>query len=136
MVERWSWTFRSAGHIIGFRTTEASWKDGLAAKRILHSVQTFASRLSLDRFVPRQDLVDNGLCLADVGHEYVIYLPQAGDVTVDLGEARGSFIALWYNPRTRTDEEPQGVESGAFGRFTAPGDDDWVLHLRKRTSES
>jgi hypothetical protein len=125
----WSY-FCSAGHIVGFRTTEQSWKGGLAAERIIQSVQTFAARLSLDRFVPRKDLVDNGLCLADPGREYVIYLPRGGGVTVNLGRANATFGATWYNPRTRTDEDAQMLAGGAPKRLIAPDTDDWVLHLK------
>lgn len=126
----WSY-FCSAGHIIGFRTTEQSWKGGLAAERIIQSVQTFAARLSLERLVPRRDLVDNGLCLADPGGEYVVYLPRGGEVMVDLEQANGTLVGSWYNPRTRTDEEPLMLNGGVPRRLTAPSSDDWVLHLRK-----
>jgi len=127
----WSY-FCSGAHIIGFRTTEESWKGGLAAERIIQSVQTFIKRLKLERFVPRRDLVDNGLCLADTGREYVIYLAEGGTVTIDMSEVRGNMIATWYNPRKSTDERVEKIQAGSKLTFRAPDNNDWVLHCVKK----
>jgi hypothetical protein len=127
----WSY-FCGGGHIVGFRTTNESWKEGLAAERIIRSVHTFMKRLNLERLTPHRELVGGGLCLADVGREYVVYLPRGGKVTVDLSGVKGRMMATWYNPRECRDEREREVAGGGKRSFQAPGDGDWVLHLVRR----
>ncbi|MFC1692736.1 putative collagen-binding domain-containing protein [Candidatus Latescibacterota bacterium] len=127
----WSY-FCSGGHIIGFRTTEESWKGGLAAERTIRSVQTFVKRLSLERFVPHREIADSGLCLADVGREYVIYLPEGGTVSIDLSEVKGDMITAWYNPRECRDEKVEEIQADGILTFQTPDKNDWVLHLVKK----
>lgn len=129
----WSY-FCGGGQVIGFRTTEDSWKDGLAAERIIRSVQTFAKRLKLERFIPMDGVADQGLCLADEGHEYVVYLPQGGNVTIDLTHVEGRLAVTWYNPRTSRDAANNEEAGGGERLFKSPGDGDWVLHIIKKWS--
>lgn len=126
----WSY-FCGGGHIIGFRTTRDSWKAGLAAERIIQSVQLFAQRLQLEHLSPHRELVSVGLCLADAGREYVIYLPHGGSVAVDLSSVSGNFAVTWYNPRTCRDERKSQVDGDGKRTLTAPDSRDWVVHLHR-----
>jgi len=132
----WSY-FCSGGHIIGFRTTEESWKGGLAAERILQHLHNFIRRTRFWEMAPRQDLVDgDNLCLAHPGNEYIVYLPHGGAVNVRLEQ--GDYSAVWYNPRTGEWSEPFHVEGGGrqalasrfIWEFTAPDERDWTLLIR------
>ena len=124
----WSY-FCSGGHVVGFRTTVESWKGGLAAERIIQGVQTLAASVRLDRFGPHPRLVDRGLCLADPGRRYIIYLPEGGGVTVSLPSESVAYRAFWYNPRTCRVERTQSLTADTQGFFTAPDGGDWVLDL-------
>ena len=59
------------------------------------------------------------------------YLPQGGDVTVDLSVAQGPLTAQWFNPRDGLAGEPFPAMAGKAGRFQAPDGLDWVLQLRE-----
>lgn len=63
------------------------------------------------------------------GSEYVIYLENGGEVTVDLTAACGELNVKWYNPRTGEYSE-QPTSSGRMqNTFTAQSSGDWVLHI-------
>ncbi|MBM4083536.1 MAG: hypothetical protein FJ272_02005 [Planctomycetes bacterium] len=49
---------------------------------------------------PRNDLASTQYCLADPGKEYLVYLPEGGEVTVDLTAASRTLAVEWFNPRT------------------------------------
>ena len=84
----------------------------MAAERIIRSVHTFMKRLNLERLTPHRELVEGGLCLADIGRQYVVYLPQGGKAMVDLSGVEGGMEAWWYNPRKCRDER-KGMVMGA-----------------------
>lgn len=129
----WSY-LASGGHVIGFRTTESSWKDGLAAERIIQSVHTFLDTTDFAKLVPRRDLVDRGLCLASPGYEYVIYLPRGGEVRVNLENvAEGRQLSVVrFDPRHLRFDDLGSIGRTDSARFSMPGSgpgQDWVLHL-------
>jgi len=124
----WSY-FCSGGHVIGFRTTEESWKGGLAAERIIQHLHSFIQHTHFHEMTPQRDLVDkDNLCLAHPGHEYVIYLPHGGTVNAEL--KKGHYSAIWYNPRTGEWGAPFRIEGGGQQKFTAPDIGDWALLIR------
>jgi hypothetical protein len=124
----------SGGHVIGFRTTEASWKDGLAAERIVQGIHTFLDTTEFAKLVPHRELVDQGLCLANPGYEYVVYLPDGGDVRVDLSAIEGEkqLPVVAYDP-TRFEFHDIGTHGNSkSAKFTMPHKEsgrDWVLHI-------
>ena len=89
----------------------------------------YAKRMDLASMVPRNDLASTQYCLANPGAEYLVYLPDGGDVTVDLSAVSGTLAVEWFNPNTglRTDGEP--TTGGASRSFTAPFDGDAVLYI-------
>jgi hypothetical protein len=132
----WSY-FLSGGHIIGFRTTEESWKGGTTAETIIRNLRKFIETTHFEKMSPRRDLVEgNALCLADPGREYVVYLPEGGAVSVDLAEVpEGAKLnAKRYNPRTGEFLSLGLAQTGRY-RFRSPTSgegEDWVLHLLRQ----
>lgn len=129
----WSY-FLSGGHIIGFRTTEESWKGGTKAERIIRNLRRFIERTNFERLAPRRDLVEgSGLCFAEPGKEYIVYLPVGGTVSVNLADIlEGVKLRVWrYNPRTG-----ETIRIGTAGRgkyrLHSPSSgegEDWVFHI-------
>ncbi|MCH7869395.1 MAG: hypothetical protein IH881_17010 [Myxococcales bacterium] len=78
---------------------------------------------------PRNDLVDAGYALVDLGQEYVVYLPTGGSVTVDLTAASGTLNVEWYNPGTGVFSGLTTTTGGGPRTLTAPASGDWVLHI-------
>lgn len=64
-------------------------------------------------------------CLAAEGEEYVLYYAHGGAATLTAPAG----TAEWYNPRTGESHSVATLEAGRQ-TFTAPDDEDWVLHLR------
>ncbi len=82
---------------------------------------------------PQGKLASTGVCLARVGHEYVVYSAAGGPFTVDLSAARNAMLEVrWYDPRTGQ-FHPAATASGgeAATRFTPPLAGDVVLRLRR-----
>jgi hypothetical protein len=109
----------------------------------------FFSRIAWWKLEPSPDWVqERGLCLADPGREYVIYLPEGGSATIILDAA--IYYAQWFNPRTgkysrlpnvdTTKWKAPKTESKADSVLRicdwqspeAENKADWVLHVRKR----
>jgi hypothetical protein len=93
-----------------------------------------AERLNLAAMSPHDDLASTQYCLADPGKEYLIYLPDGDEVTVNL--TAGSYRFEWLNPLTG---KPAGTGSISAGggeqRFQAPFEGSALLYL-KRMSEA
>jgi len=84
------------------------------------------------RMESHDDFVSPGgnFCLAEEGREYVVQLPTGGAVEVRLG-GPGPYDARWYDPRNGEFQSIGTVAAGARA-FTAPDQNDWILHLRKQ----
>ncbi|MFC0680187.1 DUF5060 domain-containing protein [Lysobacter korlensis] len=68
---------------------------------------------------------DDVFCLAAEDEEYVVYFPNGGTASLVAPEGTGE----WFNPRTGESHSTLDVTAGDQA-FTAPDDEDWVLHLR------
>jgi hypothetical protein len=93
----------------------------------------YAERMDLNRAVPRSGLSSSGFCLAEEGTSYLVYLPDGGDVKVDLSGGTGTFKAEWFSPRKgevvgECEVEPSMVE------MTTPFEGDAVLFLESVVS--
>ena len=92
--------------------------------------RSFAERMNLVAMTPRDDLSSTKYCLANPGHEYLIYLPEGGKATVDLSSAKGRIAVEWFTPRTGEKREGEQVKGGAKHSFQAPFTGDAVLYLK------
>ena len=51
---------------------------------------------------PQDHLASTEYCLANTGHEYLVYLPEGGAVTVDLSSAKTDLAAEWLTINGKT----------------------------------
>ena len=70
---------------------------------------------------------DTAVALAEPGQIYVVYLPQGGEVTVDLPAASGTLAVQWLNPRTGTTTDGGMARGTANCTLRAPFNGDAVL---------
>jgi hypothetical protein len=96
---------------------------------IIKGVWDFFDRIPFWRMKPRQDLVDNGYCLAEPGRMYLVYLEQPGTVTVDVTE--GSYRVKWINARRPADAREAGIIDGRRDLTSPQEEDDWLLSLTR-----
>jgi hypothetical protein len=88
--------------------------------------------MNLAAATPRNDLASTKYCLANPGDEYLVYLPEGDEVTVDLSGAPGEFASEWMHPVEGT-ITPGGpaVKGGGKPDFAVPFSGPAVLYLRK-----
>jgi Family of unknown function (DUF6298) len=136
----WAWKAFLRGHnplfmdpydqaVIG-RGSPDDWEP---LRTALGQTRRLAERVDLARMAPRNDLASSRYCLANPGAEYIAYLPDGGDVEVDLADADGPFAVEWIHPVEATSQPgtPEEVSGGAKHTFTAPFDGAAVLCLRR-----
>lgn len=96
---------------------------------IVKQVWDFFESIPFWRMQPRQDLVDNGYCLAEPGRMYLVYLDQPGTVTVDMPD--GSYRVKWINARDTADVRESGIIKSRRDLTSPQEEDDWLLSLRR-----
>lgn len=92
----------------------------------------FFARTRYWEMEPRDDLVNKGHCLAKEGEEYIVYLPKADAVTLEVQGAARQLTAEWYNPRSGQQVEIGGEMGDGSHEFQPPDDfggGDAVLYL-------
>ncbi|HEX8110858.1 MAG TPA: hypothetical protein VF516_24165 [Kofleriaceae bacterium] len=80
----------------------------------------YANKLDLERAVPSPSLCSTGYCLAQPGHQYLVYQPGSG--TFQLTVTAGTYHLEWYDPLARQASDG-GTKSLSPGQqpFTPPG---------------
>jgi len=91
----------------------------------------YAREVNLAAMTPRGELASTGFCLAELGKEYLVYLPEGGAVTVDLSAASGPIAVEWFNPRSGETTQGPSMSGSRKSSFTPPFDGDAVLYLRR-----
>jgi hypothetical protein len=126
-----------------------------SVRRAMGHTLTYAKRMNLAVMTPRPDLCSTAYCLANLGSEYLIYLPFGSHwlepwiksmpyriefwlkslnlfsrtVTVDLSAAPGTLNVEWFNPATAETIAGGTTIGGASRSFTAPFRGEAVLYL-------
>ena len=94
----------------------------------LGGTRTFMESLPFWEMVPANDVVRGGkaFCLAKPGVVYALYLPEGGEVNVELPVGQ-DFIVTWWDPaQGRSGKFAQESRiSGGWQTLTAPATGDW-----------
>ncbi len=91
--------------------------------------RTYAERMDLAHAVPHNELASTGFCLACPGKEYLVYLPQGGEVIVDLSAASGTLNTEWMNAAEGSTVRVEPTARGSRRTLKAPFPGDAVLYL-------
>ncbi len=92
----------------------------------------YAKRMNLAHAIPRNDLASSGYCLANPGVEYLVYLPNSGEVNVNLSETSETFNVEWFNPTNGEVAKTEMVKGGSERSFVSPFNGDAVLYISRR----
>lgn len=103
--------------------------DGL--RRSMGNTRRLAARLNLAAMAPHNELASTTYCLSEAGVAYVVYLPQRGEVSVDLTSATGKFQVEWIDPVEGTITKASAVSGGGPRVFESPFERDGVLYLQQ-----
>jgi hypothetical protein len=141
---KWVWKGFMRGHNVLFMdpynqedwefTEQGTAKEALdSARRAMGETLSYATRMDLAETTPHNDLSSTGYCLANPGKEYLVYLPEGGEATVDLTSAKGSLAVEWMRSATGEVTKGEAVEGGEKRTFRAPFAGDAALFLHTGT---
>jgi hypothetical protein len=104
-------------------------------KQIDH-MAAFMKKIEPWRMPPDDRLVRSGRALAMASDTALAaYLPNGGDVTLNLTAIAGSLGVRWYDPREGVFREETRVQGGGPLELKAPDDRDWALVVQKRAEK-
>lgn len=122
-----------------YRSRDRSWDYCRIALEFFHEKDVpFWEMTSADALIGNPKSDNSKYCLAKPGEVYVVYLPNGGTTSIDLGTAGGTCSVAWYNPRTGG-----ALLDGSITIISAPGvqpvgqppsdpQEDWVVLIRQR----
>ena len=93
---------------------------------------SYANKMDLAKMTPQGGLSSTGFCLADnvaTGAEYLVYAPNGGTFTVNLGATTQVLNVEWFNPATGATTAGAAITGGSTKSFTAPFSGDAVLYI-------
>lgn len=114
-----------------FRSRELWWKQTKIA------TDFFLNDLPLEEMKPANELAEatGEFCLAKTGEVYVVYLPKAESVAINLPS--GKFTVKWFNPRTGGNLQDGSIKTLTGGGKVSLGfspeknGKDWVVILKR-----
>jgi hypothetical protein len=108
-------------------SVEALWKE---ARKAMGLTLSLAQRINLVMMPPHNELSSSQFCLANPGREYLVYLADGGEVTIDLTAASSKLAVEWMHPTEGTILPGEPISGGARRSFQSPFGSDAVLHLK------
>ena len=96
----------------------------------------YAEKMDLTKTVPSADLSSTTYCLANPGHEYLVYQPSP-DTVFSVNLEKGKYKYEWFNPGSGQIEGSGKMKTGKDHRtrFKAPFSGDAVLYLKAHSIE-
>jgi acetyl esterase/lipase len=89
-------------------------------RRSLGQTLRYSERLNLAAMVPSKELASSGFCLATTGRAYLIYLPEGGEVSVDLAQTTGKLSVEWFHPDTGQTKAGDPLNGGIKAGLRSP----------------
>jgi len=104
----------------------------------LRRARAFVEGLPFPEMQPYNNLVINGQAyvFAKPGEVYTAYLPDGGEIRLDLTTSSEQFDAVWFDPRDGSLQTIGQVQGGIIASFTAPDSNDWTLLLTRDETAS
>jgi hypothetical protein len=101
-------------------------------RKAMGLTHTCATRMDLAAMAPHDALASTGFCLANPGKEYLVYLPEGGEVTVDLSASAGTCHVEWVHPLEGTVTSGETTSGGAKRVLSPPFSGDAVLYISQK----
>jgi hypothetical protein len=100
----------------------------------LGQARHFAQRMDLVSAQPHPELASTSFCLASPGQQYLVYVPQGSEVTVDLSATQGELNGEWTQPAEGARLALEAFTGGARKTFKVPFGGDTLLLLWRSES--
>ncbi|MCI0590110.1 MAG: DUF6298 domain-containing protein [Gammaproteobacteria bacterium] len=104
-------------------------RNDVDLRKNLGYTRRYAERMNLAAAVPRGDLASSGYALVNPGTEYLVFVPDGGQVTVDLRGTSGDLNVEWLDPATGQTIAGAGTLGGTPRSFKVPFSGSAVLYL-------
>jgi len=95
---------------------------------VVKQVWDYFASIPFYRMSPSQSLVSTGYCLADVGQQYLVYLPTGGSVNIAV-QTGTTYNVTWVNARAPLTDQRAGGTTTTGSGLTAPDTNDWLAYL-------
>jgi len=134
----WVWKCFLRGHqpiLMDWYDSKPVWisqAEQEAMRKAMGHTRRCAERMNLAAMTPHNDLASTRYCLAHPGNEYLVYLPDGGEMTVDLSAASGTLTVEWMRPIEGIITLGGTVTGGAKRTFKAPFDGHAVLYVWRK----
>ena len=126
----WVWkTFTRGMNPVYMDTWNVSDATSEGSRKAMGHTLTYAKMMNLAAMTPREDLASSRYCLANLGKEYLAYVLDDGEVTLDLSATSGRFRIEWMHPVEGTIISTESVVGGDKRVLKAPFSGEAVVHL-------
>jgi hypothetical protein len=100
------------------------------AQAVIRGVRDLSDRMEWFDAAPHNDLLadreeNEAYCRARPGHEYAVYFPEGGAVTLDLGALEGATVT-WLEVLEKDWSSPESTTGGGRVPLKTPGDGHWI----------
>jgi hypothetical protein len=134
-VRKSAWTaVTSGGHFsymddaIEFYTDTTVEDKRAALHKQIDIMAAFIKPVKPWELVPDDKLVKEGKCFVMANNEKLCaYMPEGGEMAIDLSGLKGSIIYKWYNPLTGSYSKSFRMKNEQVMRFKTPDEHDWAL---------
>ena len=96
---------------------------------IVKKVWDYFESIKVWKMSPSPDLTSAGFCLAKVGEEYVVYMPNKGNVNIQIDG--GPYQVTWINAQDTGERINGGKTTNGQNLSTPEHGDDWFCHLTR-----
>jgi hypothetical protein len=90
--------------------------------------------MDLASMTPQNDLASTGYCLAHSEREFLVFLPEGDQASVDLSHAQGELSVEWMHPVEGTVMSGGRVAGGKQVNFAVPFSGPAVLYIKKESA--
>ena len=119
--DQWVWRAFTRGYNLIY--PEAVSDDAGVGERVHAAIaqsRAYSQFLNLRTMFPSTTLCSRDFCLGSQGSDYLVYLPSAGQVSIDLSAATVNFLTAWFDPVTGQTISGDSVSGGKRTTFTSP----------------
>lgn len=117
-----------------YRSRHQSWKYGrIAIDFFQESALPFERMHNQDVLVGNPERENGNFCLAAPNEAYLVYLPDGGEIELDLSDASGRFKVQWFNPREGGKllkgavKKVRGGSRVSLGTAPIDAEEDWAI---------
>lgn len=110
------------------KSQDLKWTEPV--RRTMGVALKLSRRVDLATLTPHGELASSGFCLANSDKEYLVYMPEGKEATVDLSAAAKDFDIKWINAISGETTAGGVLPGGAKRLCQPPFKADAVLHLK------